>query len=278
MKNTLNYIFIGLVLLVFNGCAMSAGMYAAKGNVKGLDEKLKEGTAVNSFEYNMTPLHRAANNGQYLAAKYLVEHGADVNILSQDDEQAWTPLRYAIEASHDAQFWPNMDGKRKLDVVKLLVDNGADIHVKDKYGRTYLHIVARQTYDGAIDIAKYLISKGLNVNEKSNTGFTPLHQNASASTSDKLYSAKNSLAMAKTLIEKGANPYAQTNSRGDTPGHTAACYGRKILIENVYMPMMIATGKDPINKEGRKMKDYWDEYYDFMEMKTIYPPRCDELN
>ena len=42
MKNTLNYIFIGLVLLVFNGCAMSAGMYAAKGNVKGLDEKLKE--------------------------------------------------------------------------------------------------------------------------------------------------------------------------------------------------------------------------------------------
>ncbi|WP_406832882.1 MULTISPECIES: RHS repeat-associated core domain-containing protein [unclassified Wolbachia] len=57
----------------------------------------------------------------------------------------------------------------KLDVVKYLVDKGADVKVKDNYGETSLH-----SSSGKLDVVKYLVDKGADVNAKDNNGKTPL--------------------------------------------------------------------------------------------------------
>ncbi|CAK9253192.1 unnamed protein product, partial [Sphagnum jensenii] len=55
-----------------------------------------------------------------------------------------TPLHRAAEKGH-------------LDVVKYLVEKGADVKAANKYGYTPLHWAASS---GKLDIVKYLVEKG----------------------------------------------------------------------------------------------------------------------
>ena len=55
------------------------------------------------------------------------------------------------------------------NVVKLLLDNGANIDTKDKSGATPLWTAAQNEHD---NIVKLLIDKGANVNTKISYGFT----------------------------------------------------------------------------------------------------------
>ena len=56
-----------------------------------------EGQNVNEVTVNLgnTPLHCAARNGHYLICKYLVESGADINIVNY---KGLTPLQYLNES------------------------------------------------------------------------------------------------------------------------------------------------------------------------------------
>ena len=47
----------------------------------------------------MTPLHQAALDGNLIAVRMLIGHGADVNKL---DEDTWTPLHAACAEGHVA--------------------------------------------------------------------------------------------------------------------------------------------------------------------------------
>ena len=47
--------------------------------------------------------------------------------------------------------------KGYLEIVKLLIDSGADINVKDKKGRTALRYAVK---NGHLEVVKYLIDKG----------------------------------------------------------------------------------------------------------------------
>jgi ankyrin repeat protein len=70
--------------------------------------------------------------------KRLVVKGLKVN---QGDYDQRTPLHLACSAGH-------------LDIVKYLIENGADINCKDRWGATPLNDTRDQ------EIIKYLISKG----------------------------------------------------------------------------------------------------------------------
>jgi hypothetical protein len=60
-----------------------------------------------------------------------------------------------------------------IEIVKLLLDKGADVNLTDKYGNTPLHLAAS---DGHIEIVKLLLEKGSDVNSKRrNDGTTPLY-------------------------------------------------------------------------------------------------------
>jgi len=59
-----------------------------------------------------------------------------------------------------------------LDVVKYLVDKGANVNAQDKGDWTPLLSAACE--GGEMDMVKYLVSKGANVNARSKTGQSAL--------------------------------------------------------------------------------------------------------
>jgi len=72
-----------------------------------------------------TPLHQACARGRKWLVLAFLLNGADVNCST---EMGDTPLHYAI-------------GTNNVDVVKLLLDNEADIYAKDKKGRSCVSLL-----------------------------------------------------------------------------------------------------------------------------------------
>ena len=125
---------------------------------------------------NFTPLMVAAANGSVEAVKLLLSHGARVNDVSGDGEVivhaparakngmlalgTFTPLLLAAPASSP-------------ELVKTLLDAGADVNVKDLRGMTPL-MLAVATDHASADAVRLLMDKGANVNASSAEGETAL--------------------------------------------------------------------------------------------------------
>src|SRR5437764_7242684 len=86
-----------------------------------------------------TALHDAAWSGCYPCVAALLEHGADPN--ARHTEAGSTPLHYAIVTHH-------------TDIVKLLLDRGAEFRAAHRSGASPLHLAANRGYT---DIAEFLI-------------------------------------------------------------------------------------------------------------------------
>ncbi len=94
----------------------------------------------------MTLLARAASSGKLDVVKFLIEKkGADFIAVALT---GITPLSLAAYYS-------------KWDVVKYLIEQGAEVNAADKYGRTVLHRAASY---GQLDVVKFLIEQGANIN------------------------------------------------------------------------------------------------------------------
>lgn len=91
----------------------------------------------------------------------LVANGADVNEIYFDGK---TPLHFICG------YW----GKGDIEVVKALVELGADVNIKDYKKISPLH-VAVEPYDNE-KVVEYLLDKGAKINEKDIWGMTPLHR------------------------------------------------------------------------------------------------------
>ena len=98
----------------------------------------------------------------------------------------------------------------KLEIVKLLIDKGADINAKDDIGQTVLIDAA---WGGSLDVVKFLIDKGLDVNAGNQGGMTVLMGAAQG--------GKN-LDVVKLLIDKGAD----TKARNHIGGTVLMCAAR----------------------------------------------------
>jgi ankyrin repeat protein len=100
----------------------------------------------------------------------------------------------------DSQYEDALE--RKVEVIRVLISEGVDIHAIDQFGETPLHYAAghRNTY-----VAEVLISNGADVNTKNNNGETPLH-------SATFWGYQN---MVELLMASGADITAK-NSKGQT--------------------------------------------------------------
>ena len=148
--------------------------------------------------YGQNLLETAAAVGSKEVVQYYLNHGLDVNHKRQDGQSA---LMLA--------FWGNT-----LDVVKLLVEAGADTKLKADGGLTMLDSACSKKPEGILidraqlDVIQYLLSLGAEINEEEIDGETALH-----------YLAKNRKDVSdvlKYMLSKGAD-INHTTKKGITP-------------------------------------------------------------
>ena len=87
--------------------------------------------------------------------------------------------------------------KNYPEIAQILIEAGADISAKDKYGKTPLHDA---TFRNSPEIAQLLIDAGADIEAKSKYGSTPLHRTA----------WQGSIDAMRALLQAGADPNART--------------------------------------------------------------------
>jgi ankyrin repeat protein len=98
-----------------------------------------------------------------------------------------------------------------VEVAMALLEKGADLHAKTSDGQTPLH---RACVNGHAEVAMALLEKGADVHVKDNIGWTPLH--------NACYDGRAEVV--QTLLEKGADLHAE-DKFGQTPLHIACMNG-----------------------------------------------------
>ena len=118
-------------------------------------------------------------------AKLLIESGADVNLENDTVYLKEYPDRTTVESGKSPLFSHKID----QETLKILIENGADIDIKGKFGQTPLfYAVSRET----VSIAKILIENGADINARDKYGRTPLFES-------------NNQKIAQLLIDAGAD-------------------------------------------------------------------------
>lgn len=123
---------------------------------------LEAGADVSRSDGNgKTPLMVAAKSGNSKIVQYLISAGADVNAAQTggNNEVGKTPLHNAV--IH----------KNNVGVIRMLIDNGANLNATDENGKTALMGAA---FFGGLDAVKLLVESGADTQLKSNSGKTAL--------------------------------------------------------------------------------------------------------
>uniref|UniRef100_A0A8D3E9E9 Histone-lysine N-methyltransferase EHMT2 n=1 Tax=Scophthalmus maximus TaxID=52904 RepID=A0A8D3E9E9_SCOMX len=139
-------------------------------------------------EDGYTGLHHAAKLGNLEIVRMLLETGqVDVNA---QDSGGWTPIIWAAEHKH-------------VDVIKTLLNRGADVTISDKELNVCLHWAA---YAGNVDIAELVLNSGCSLAAVNMHGDTPLH----------IAAREGYLECVTLFLSRGAD-IDIVNREGDTP-------------------------------------------------------------
>lgn len=126
---------------------------------------IEYGAKINRDKYQECgPLHHACNSSQIECAKLLIDHGADVNELTADFDGCETHDRTSLHLACD-----NPPSEGTQDCIRLLIKHGAYIDARDARGKTPLHYA----YDKP-QLLKILLEMGANPTIKDRRGHTVL--------------------------------------------------------------------------------------------------------
>jgi ankyrin repeat protein len=184
----------------------------------------------------VTMLHQAAGSGRLLLMKWLIDHGAEVNASAHAvphhsatfldrAPQGWTPLDFAATGSGSDEWLFNSD-KFQL-AAKLLLEHGAELSPLSAaaLGRwDYLVKFSKQDLEGkgvleaAVkgdqpDTLRRLLDLGLDPDEPIQVGHM---EEKTWSSGGPVFQAVvlNRIAMARLLLERGADPNANVFTAG----------------------------------------------------------------
>jgi ankyrin repeat protein len=143
-------------------------------------------------------------------AKELIKAGADVNI--KDAVYGITPLM----ATH------SNNGNDKLDLLKLLIQSGADVNAQPYSGVTALIYISDRSHTP--EMIEELLKAGANINHQDAYGTTALFKASNH------YSSFNKIAI--VLIKAGANVNIQDNN-GNTPILLASMANKYELVKEL---------------------------------------------
>ena len=145
---------------------------------------LGHGADANARNYvSRTPLHYAVLNMHFEAIQILLDHGVDIDSQSITNK---TPL-YDLLSSRSSS------SEGMVDVIRRLLEHGADTNIPDHRQSTALHLASSS---GWPEVARLLLSYGAKVDEKDEQGRTPFE----------VASSKGHHEMTKLLLEHGAVP------------------------------------------------------------------------
>lgn len=167
--------------------------------------------------FETTPLHKAARDGNTNLVKVLIANHADINAKERDGR---TPLHWAALNGH-------------LDVVNLLLANGAAVDAVENDGKTPLHCAAMNDH---LEIIKLLLANGAKIDARERGGVTPLHETA----------VHGQEEITTLLLASNADVNVKADN-GFTPLHWAALHGQMKVAE-----VLLAHGAEvnPMNNNG----------------------------
>ena len=234
---------------------------------------IKSGADVNlKNNGGMTALMNASAVGSDELVELLINAGARVNEVDNDGR---TAIFYACRGYDDCSFYNNYNSfygysfseeeieERLLEkfskIVKLLIDNGADVNAKTENGNTALMYACENS--NSVEVVKFLIDNGADVNLKNNGGMTALMSASDVShelielliksgarvnevddngKSALMYAiiSSSDIEVVKFLIDNGANVNLKSND-GETALMNAYIRGNKELVE-----LLINSGAD----------------------------------
>ena len=151
------------------------------------------------------------------------EYGNDVNVKTINDESE--TLLHLAAGAHNGN----------ITVVKFLIFQGANIHAKDRYCRTPLHVAAVRSEN--LEIVKYLVSVGADVNAKGDYNSTPL---------GRAVGFNENLEVVEFLVTKGADVNAKSPIFDGTLLHMAAWGNKNVEIAK----FLVSKGLDVRTKDS----------------------------
>ena len=155
-----------------------------------------------------TALTLAAAEGKLDAVKLLLEHGADINTSNGAGDTALTLAAASRRREYlggncgDEELLMPATVERNLSLIKLLLNHGASVDLKNKAGDTALTLAAAKV---KLDAVKLLLNHGAKIHATNDAGDTALT----------IAAATGKLDVVKLLLNHGANIHA-TNDGGDT--------------------------------------------------------------
>lgn len=177
----------------------------------------------------------AIQNGHYDVANYLLDHGANVNLVN---EKGWNPLYLAIKHRNvETGTIPVPNQEKAMPFIKRLLDAGADTNLRVK-ANTEIRNGQRATWlaeDGAtpflraalcgdVEVMRLLLAKGADPSIATKDGTTPLMAAAGVGYSDGFIhdrSEEETIDAMKLILDLGADVNAK-NAQGLTALHGAA--------------------------------------------------------
>lgn len=151
-----------------------------------IDALLDSGVDIDTQDpFCFTCLHHACEKGNLKLVKFLVEHGADLNIESV--------CGYPINLC-----WPTKEG---ISIAKYLINKGADLHRANSESQIepLLHMAIKS---GDSDFVNLILKEGIDPNVKDSKCRTPLHVACDKGLSD----------IIRLLVDKGAKPNIKDKS------------------------------------------------------------------
>ena len=171
------------------GCLSALAGAAEHGQLKAVRLLLAKGAALNPTmrQSSSSPLHQACKADDVEMARYLLEAGADVDLMNCFNT---TPLMYAAKYG-------------TAPLVSLILSYRPDLHKLSFINTAAIHW---SLWEGNEDVMELLLQAGADPDHAVGDGSTPLH-----------YAAVSELpGVAKVLLMYGANP-AKRNEEWKTP-------------------------------------------------------------
>ena len=160
----------------------------------------------------------ACERGRVTEVEHLLH--APLNPDARDAQNDWMGIHLAARNGH-------------LDIVRLLLEAGADKDAARQNGSTALHTAA---WNGHLDVVRFLLEAGADKDAAAQSGGTALHTAAQS----------GNLDIVRLLLEAGADKDA-ARKNGSTALHTAAQFG---YLDVLQLLVEAGADKDAVMQNG----------------------------